>query len=66
MNKNQIENVEHALRNGNRFYTGVNNKDWNDLVNKGYATKHGGWEEGMAYFRVTQEGKIARQALGRT
>lgn len=59
MNENQIGDVEHALRNGNRFYTNVNDKDWNDLVEKGYATKRGGWEESMAYYGVTAEGKNA-------
>lgn len=63
MNKTQIGDVEHALRNGNRFYTEANDKNWNDLVQKGYATKHGGWEKSMAYFRVTGEGK---QALNET
>ena len=65
MNKNQMGDVEHALRNGNRFYTEANNKDWNDLVNKGYATKRPGWEEDMAYFIVTQEGKQALNETGR-
>lgn len=59
LNKNQIGDVEHALRNGNRFYTDANNKDWNDLVEKGYANKHGGWEESMAYYKITAEGKKA-------
>lgn len=59
MNKNQIEDVGHALRNGNRFYTDADDKDWNNLVEKGYATKHGGWEESMAYYKVTADGKNA-------
>lgn len=57
MNKNQIGDVEHALRNGNRFYTDANDKDWNDLVSRGLATKHPGWDEKSAYYRVTQDGK---------
>lgn len=57
MNDNQISIVRHALKNGNRFYTESNDKDWNDLVNKGFASKHGGWEEGYSYFRVTKEGE---------
>lgn len=61
MNKNQIGDMEHALRNSNRFYIEANDKNWNDLVNKGYATKHAGWEESMAYFKVTDEGKAALQ-----
>lgn len=63
MNKSQINNVEHALKNGNRFYTNADDENWNDLVNKGFATKGGGWENDMAYFRVTEEGK---QALNET
>lgn len=59
MNKNQIGDVEHALKNGNRFYTEANDKGWNDLVSKGYATKHPGWEDDMAYYKVTAEGKKA-------
>lgn len=60
MNKNQISNIAHALKNGNRFYTEANDADWNDLVDKGYATKHAGWEESMAYFKVTKEGANAK------
>ena len=59
LNKTQVGNMEHALWNGNRFYSESNNKDWNELVEKGFATKHPGWEEGMAYYRVSQEGKKA-------
>jgi len=59
MNENQIDDVEHALRNGNRFYTDANDKDWNDLVEKGFATKHPGWDEESAYYRVTAKGKEA-------
>ena len=63
MNENQIDDMKHALRNGNRFYTDANDKDWNGLVNIGYATKHPGWDERSAYYRVTNEGK---QALNET
>jgi hypothetical protein len=59
MNKTQIGDMEHALRNQNRFYTESKDKNWNELVEKGYAIKHPGWEEDMAYFRVTGEGKKA-------
>jgi hypothetical protein len=59
MNKSQIGDIEHALRNGNRFYTEENDTDWNELVEKGFATKHSGWESDMAYFKVTNEGKQA-------
>ena len=59
MNKIQVSDMEHALRNGNRFYSESNDTNWNELVEKGLATKHPGWEEGMAYFRVTDEGKEA-------
>lgn len=65
MNKNQIGDVEHALRNGNRFYTDADNKDWNDLVEKGLATKHPGWNEDSAYYRVTAEGKNVLNETGR-
>jgi hypothetical protein len=59
MNETQIGEVEHALRNGNRFYTESDNNDWNDLVDKGFAVKRPGWEDDMAYFVVTDEGKNA-------
>ncbi|MEB6549758.1 hypothetical protein MXL46_11740 [Heyndrickxia sporothermodurans] len=59
MNKVQVEDMEHALRNGNRFYAEADNKDWNELVDRGFASKHPGWENGMAYFRVTSEGEKA-------
>lgn len=59
INKNQVGCMEHALSNGNRFYTESNDRDWNALVEKGFATKHVGWEESMSYFRVTSEGKKA-------
>ncbi|MGE7623571.1 hypothetical protein ACQKMD_11050 [Viridibacillus sp. NPDC096237] len=59
LNKYQLIDMGHALRNGNRFYTEANNQNWNDLVKEGFATKHPGWEENMAYFRVTEDGKKA-------
>ena len=51
--------MEHALKNGNRFYTDSNSKNWNELVEKGFASKHPGWEEDTAYFRLTDRGKEA-------
>lgn len=59
MNKEQIGNMQHALRNGNRFYTEANDPHWSELVEKGLATKRPGWESDMAYFVVTAEGKEA-------
>ncbi|RKJ09459.1 hypothetical protein D7X33_49730, partial [Butyricicoccus sp. 1XD8-22] len=59
MNKVQVEDMEHALRNGNRFYAEADSKDWNELVDRGFASKHPGWENDMAYFRVTSEGEEA-------
>lgn len=63
MDKKHIGDVEHALKNGNRFYTESNDKNWNELVEQGFAIKRAGWEEDMAYFQVTTEG---RQALNET
>lgn len=57
MNENQMFIVGHALNNQNRFYTERTDPDWNDLVTKGLASKHPGWEEDMAYYRVTEEGR---------
>jgi len=59
LNQTQVDNMKHALRNQNRFYTESNCVNWNELVEKGYATKRGGWEEDMSYFMVTEEGKAA-------
>lgn len=64
MNENQISDVKHALKNGNRFYTDATHKDWNELVDKGYATKHPGWDEKSAYYRVTDEGKTVFNNVG--
>ncbi len=58
MNKNQIGDMEHAIKNG-RFYTDYDDKDWNDLVDKGYAIKRAGWDDRSAYFIPTSEGKAA-------
>lgn len=58
----QLEEMKHALGlprskkpYRNRFYTESNDKNWDDLVQKGFATKHRGWEDDMAYFQVTNE-----------
>ncbi len=59
MNRVQVEDMEHALRNGNRYYGESNDKDWNELVEKGFATKHPGWDKESAYYRVTEKGKEA-------
>ncbi|MER1958834.1 MAG: hypothetical protein ABS942_15735 [Solibacillus sp.] len=59
MTLDEISVVKHALKNGNRFYTESDDPIWNGLVNKGYAVKRGGWEDGMSYFIVTDEGKEA-------
>jgi hypothetical protein len=59
MNKGQFQEMEHAINNGNRFYTESDDKNWNELVEKGFAIKRPGWEDDMAYFRVTDEGKQA-------
>lgn len=63
VNKKQIADMKHALglKNDskepkrNSFYTESDNENWNDLVEKGFATKHGGWEDDMNYFKVTGE-----------
>jgi predicted transcriptional regulator len=57
MNKNQIGDIKHALKNNNYFYTDSNDKDWNELVEKGFAIKMPGWDDESAYYRVTKEGK---------
>lgn len=59
MNQIQVSDMEHALKNGNRFYSDFNDPNWNELVQLGYATKHPGWDKDSAYFRVTKEGKAA-------
>lgn len=59
----QRDDMEHALGlnydkkpTRNNFYCNANNKNWNDLLNKGVAIKRGGWDEESAYFRLTFEG----------
>ncbi|MER2008786.1 MAG: hypothetical protein ABS939_15140 [Psychrobacillus sp.] len=59
MIKAEILVVRHALKNGNRFYSESDDKVWNGLIEKGYAIKRGGWEDGMSYFIVTAEGQAA-------
>lgn len=59
LNVIQVDYMNHALRNQNRFYTEANDSHWNELVQAGFATKRPGWEEDMAYFQVTAEGKEA-------
>ena len=58
MNKNQIDMMERAIKNG-RYYTDANDKDWRELVEKGYATQRAGWDERSAYYIPTSEGKAA-------
>jgi hypothetical protein len=63
----QLEEMRHTLGLNyekkpfrNRFYTEADDSNWNDLVSKGLARKLKGWEEDMAYFKLTMEGiKIA-------
>lgn len=40
----------------NYYYCNTNDAEWNDLVNKGFATKGEGHTEEKAYFFVTFEG----------
>lgn len=54
LNENQIDILAHAKRNQNRFYGEVNDKDLNDLVEKGYMVKRGGWEADMAYYVINK------------
>jgi hypothetical protein len=60
----QREQMEHALGlnrdpkpTRNNYYTDADDRDWNDLVEKGYAVKRKGWDDESAYFHVTDEGK---------
>ena len=57
MNDTQFSDVQHALMNGNRFYTDANDPGWNDLVQRDLATKHPGWDPESAYYRVTAAGE---------
>jgi hypothetical protein len=59
----QIEEMKHALglnysktQTRNYFYTDADDREWNDLVEKGFAVKRKGWDEESAYFRLTDEG----------
>ncbi len=65
MNKTQIGDMEHAIRNQNRFYGDANDKNWNDLVGKGYATKRAGWDDRSAYYSPTSEGKAALREVSK-
>lgn len=58
MNQQHVLDMEHAIKNG-AFYTDANNQRWTELVEKGYATKHPGWDVKSAYFKVTAEGRLA-------
>lgn len=58
----QVEEMKHALGLNykkrpyrNYFYCSVDDKDWNDLVEKGFATKHKGQDERNACFRLTYD-----------
>jgi len=66
----QLEEMKHALGLGykkrpyrNRYYTSVHCPNWNDLVNKGLATKGGGWTNDQCYYYLTFEG--AKLAFGK-
>ncbi|GKV54264.1 hypothetical protein NCCP2222_02110 [Sporosarcina sp. NCCP-2222] len=63
MDKVQVENMRHAVNSGNRFYDDFDNASWNDLVDKGYATKRPGWDTDSAYYIPTTEGiKVLQEA----
>lgn len=60
----QREEMRHALGldrspepTRNNYYSDADDKEWNDLVEKGYAIKRPGWDDESAYFHVTDEGK---------
>ncbi|MED3575797.1 hypothetical protein [Cytobacillus praedii] len=59
MNKTQIEMMEHAIKNQGRYYTDADCKHWNDLVEKGFASKRPGWDKESAYFLPTAAGREA-------
>lgn len=61
MNQRQVGDMRHAVKNGNRFYGDFDDKNWNDLVARGYATKRPGWDENSAYYIPTAEGKKVLQ-----
>lgn len=59
---NQLRMMKHALGMNykkkpyrNRFYCSANDKEWNDLVDKGFAVKQGGWNEEDTYYHLTFE-----------
>lgn len=61
--ESQIKQMKHALglnyskkKTRNYFYCGADNREWNDLVEKGLATKRPGWDDESAYFHVTEAG----------
>jgi hypothetical protein len=67
MNQKQFLLMNYALHNNGKFYTYSINKEWNDLVNKGYATKDdNGWDDGMSLYRVTEHGMAARSHFATT
>ncbi|MDY0394767.1 hypothetical protein ACFSMW_06715 [Virgibacillus halophilus] len=58
----QLEEMEHALgmpRKArpyrNYFNCSADDKNWNDLVDKGFATKSKSWSEDKANFHLTYE-----------
>lgn len=62
--ESQREQMRHALglnysneQTRNYFYTDGNDPEWNDLVDKGYASKRNGWDDDSAYYFVSEEGK---------
>ena len=63
--KSQLNKMKHALGlnrnikpNRNYYYTYANDDDWEELIAEGLADiETVDFEKGMAYFRVTKEGK---------
>lgn len=58
LNQIQVSDMEHAIKNG-AFYSDFNDANWNELVEMGLATKHRGWDDDSAYYKVTEAGKKA-------
>jgi hypothetical protein len=61
--KSQKARMKHALglnkdpkQDRNYFYCSTKSLEWEDLVEKGLATKDPGWDEESAYYRVTEKG----------
>ncbi|MCI3922450.1 hypothetical protein MO973_19645 [Paenibacillus sp. TRM 82003] len=61
--ESQIEQMKHALGMNyaklptrNFFYCELDDPEWNDLVEKGFAYKRPGWDDESAYFYVTEAG----------